>query len=248
MQLTLKNQTGSPLSYVQGQVTCPASSNAAVPRDYNTLLLGDATFLSDANSGTVILNNGSTDLTGPSIQILATVFAQFSLSPLATLPLYYCAPVNIRQTAATAANSTVWSMRNDASSLKLVTIESIKLMMHFDTGTPLQRSSLRYELRRFSTATPSGGTSITPVLRDSLAPSTSVTDARFLDTGLTVTSVVFDNPFAIIGCPASDGSTNSFSQDIVPFKLAAGEGLCIRLSQTAAIGQGLFGEIIWAER
>ena len=247
MQLTIKNQTGSFLSYFQGFITVSPNANTLVPREYNTILVGDAAFISDANAGNIIVNNGSVDMTAPAIITLAQTLAAFSATPVATLPLYYSLPVSLRQSTATAANTVVWTMRNNSISPKIVVIEKISLAMSFDAGTPVTRTSLRYEFVRFNSATPTGGTQISPILMVSNAPATMITDARFLDTGLTTTGLVFENAFASVGCPASDGATASYYRDI-PIKLAAGEGLAIRLNVAAVAGQGLFGEIIWSER
>lgn len=247
MQLTIKNQTANPLSYVQGFITVAASSNTIVPRQYNTILTGDATFISDAMAGNIIVNNGSVDLSSVSIISLCQVLAGFSTSPVATIPLYYSLPISLRQSAATAANQVVWTMRNNSLSPKIVMIERINLAMSFDAGTPITRASLRYELVRFSGANPSGGTAITPILMDTNSPATLVTDARFLDTGLTTSGITFETAFASVGCPASDGATAAYTRDM-PIKLGAGEGLAIRLNVAAVVGQGLFGEVIWSER
>lgn len=163
---------------------------------------------------------------------------------------YYSAAVNIRQTAVTAANATVWTMRNPAGSAKTVYIESIGLNATFDSGTPVVRTTLRYQLGRFSAATPTGGTAVTVVENDNANSSTAVTDARFLDTGLTTTSVIFESPFSVISVPAVDGGAASFyaQHESIPFVLAAGEGLAIRLNVASAAGQGLSGVISWSER
>jgi hypothetical protein len=161
--------------------------------------------------------------------------------------MYYSAPINIRQTAATAANSTVWAMRNAAASTRTVIIEKIELMMAFDSATPATRSTQRYDLIRFSTATPTAGTAITVAQMFSGDPSTQVTDVRFLDTGLTTTGVVLNSPFATIGCPATDATTTKYQRQGPPLFLAAGEGLCIRLNTAAVIGQSVTGEIVWSE-
>lgn len=167
------------------------------------------------------------------------------LSPVTN---YYSVPVAIRQSAATAANATIWTMRNAAASTKTVIIERIYLMISFDAGTPITRSFQRYDLERFSAATPTAGTAITVVSQDSSNPATQVTDVRFLDTGLTTTGVTFGTSFCNIGVPASDGATNSYVREIVGFKLAPGEGFAIRLNVAAVVGQDLDGEIVWSER
>lgn len=247
MQLTIKNQTANPLSYVQGFITVAALSNTVVPRQYNTLLTSDAGFLADAAAGNIVVNNGYVDLAASSIILLAQTLATFSTTPVATIPLYYSLPVNLRQSAATTAGNTVWAMRNNAASPKLILIERINMAMSFDAGTPITRASLRYEFVRFNSATPTGGTAISPIMMDSNSPATLVTDARYLDTGLTTSGMVFETPFASVGCPASDGATSSYFRDM-PIKLGAGEGLAIRLTVAAVAGQGLFGEVIWSER
>lgn len=161
---------------------------------------------------------------------------------------YYSAPVNIRQTAATAANATVWSMRNAAASTKTIYIERIMLMTAFDAATPITRALQRYDVVRFTTATPTAGTAITVIAMDSSSAATQVTDVRFLDTGLTTTSVVFGTAITTISCPATDATTNNFVRSGIPIKLLAGEGLCLRLNVVAVIGQSMVGEIVWSER
>jgi hypothetical protein len=247
MQLIIKNQTANPLSYVQGSIIVAANGSAVVPRQYNTLLAGDAGFLSDSANGNIVVNNGYVDLAQSSIIFLAQTLSAFATTPIATIPLYYSLPVNLRQSAATTAGTVVWAMRNNSASPKIVMVEEISMIMSFDAGTPITRQSLRYEFVRFNSATPTGGNQITPTMMDSSAPSTMITDARYLDTGLTVSGVVFENAFASVGCPASDGASVTYQRH-KPIKLAAGEGLAIRLTNNAATGQGLFGEIIWSER
>lgn len=248
MQLTIKNRTANPLSYVQGLITVTANGNKSVPRDFNVLLTQDATFLTDATAGNIIVNNGSTDLSGYSILLLAQVLANFTTDPVATMPLYYQLPINIRQTTNTSVGSVVWAMTNSSSSIKQVIIENINIIMSFDEATPSTRTTLAYELVRFNTVTPTGGTSIIPILIDSLTMTSSVTDARSLDTGLTISGIVFENPLTIITCPACDGSSINYVRNRIPIKLLAGEGLAIRLNADAIEGQSISGDIIWSER
>jgi hypothetical protein len=161
---------------------------------------------------------------------------------------YYSAPVNIRQSAATASGATVWSMRNSATSTIIVFIERIELLMAFDSGSPLTRSLQRYDLVRFSTATPTGGTQVSVAQMWSGDGGTQVTDVRYLDTGLTTTSVVFNPPFCTIGCPATDATTTKYQREGIALLLGVGEGLCIKLNGAAVIGQSLTGEVVWSER
>ncbi len=161
---------------------------------------------------------------------------------------YYSVPISIRQTAATAVGATIFSMRNSTTSTTVVIIQRIELLLGFDSATPATRSTQLYDLVRFSTATPTGGTVIPVAQMWSGDSGTQVTDARFLDTGLTTTGVVFNPPFAIIGCPATDATTTKYQRDNVVIVLGIGEGFCIRLNAVAVVGQSLTGEIVWCER
>ena len=162
--------------------------------------------------------------------------------------IYYTAPINIRQSDTSAANSTVWAMRNDSGSTKTIFIEYIKLNLSFDAVTPVTRSLQRYDFVRFTTATPTGGNSITAIPWQSFNPSSQVTDIRYLDTGLSTTSVSFGTPIFTVGIPATDSAIAPFESANIPVVLAPGEGLCFRLTNTAVIGQGMTGFISWSEK
>lgn len=166
----------------------------------------------------------------------------------------YLAPVAMRFTGTTAANSTVWAMRNGSSIS--VYIRRIFLFAGFD-GTAAASTS-QFEVRRFNTATPSGGTAITVAKKDSAYTNTTLTDIR-QDTGgaaLTVTSVVFESPMLAIGCPRGlTGGLATLPIDFTaapenrPFTvLAPNEGLCIRNSIIGVVGDSLSGFIEWEER
>lgn len=249
MQLTIYNQASGIRSYLGGIVTVADGGSTAIARDLNVVLAGDAQFIADCTSETVRINNGATDLSGPSALILIEFLSGFATDPLATLFLYYSANVNIRQTAATTAGNTVWAMRNPAASTVSLVIEKISLKMDFDSTDPVSAKLLRYGFYRFSTATPSGGTTITAIKASNLAAASGA-DIRFADTGLTTTSVVFESaPFAVVACPAVKGTVVYYERGDVYTKLAAGEGLAIRLETVdATIGQGLTGEIVWSIR
>lgn len=160
---------------------------------------------------------------------------------------FFSVPVNIRQTAATGANATVFAMRNAVGSGKEIFIERIYLIQTFDVATPLGRSLQRYSIGGFNSGTPTGGTSVTVTDLDSNNDSTVVSDVRFLDTGLTTTGLSFAPPSSIISCPATDGAISAYIRSGVPTKLGPGEGLYIRLTVAAVVGQGLCGEIVWRE-
>src|SRR5689334_19070475 len=66
----------------------------------------------------------------------------------------YSTVLNITQTTNTAANNTVFAMRNAVGSNRTVVIKKIFLNMSFDQGTPLTGpASLRYYLCGFANAT-----------------------------------------------------------------------------------------------
>lgn len=165
----------------------------------------------------------------------------------------YMLPVNIRQSAATAANATVWAMRNGAT--KVMSIRRLRLAMMFD-GTAAATTTLKYTIQRFSAATPTAGTALTVIKKRSSYGASTVADARFLDTGLTTTSVTFETDAHILALPISVTSGNAFydiqfgraNEPYGDFELAVNEGLCIRLLNTAVVGQGLVGGVEWDER
>lgn len=160
----------------------------------------------------------------------------------------YSVAINIRQTASTAANATVFAMRNDAASTRKIKIEDIILNMSFDSGTPLGRSLQRYNLVGFNGATPTGGNQIIIASLDNTNPTSQVTDARSVDTGLTMAGVSFGPAIVTVGCPATDATVSQIRISDKRIVLAAGEGLAIRLASSAVAGQGLTGTIVWSER
>lgn len=165
----------------------------------------------------------------------------------------YVLPVSVTQSAATAANSTVWAMRYVTGSLT-AKIRRIRLAVGFN-GTAAAATSVAYHLCRFSTATPTGGTAIGVIKKRNSYAGSVVTDARFLDTGLTVAGVVFETPFAQMSIPVSvTGVINPWEVDFVDvgdrfdeFALVAGEGLAIRLDVVAVAGQIISGYVEWDE-
>lgn len=162
----------------------------------------------------------------------------------------YMLPIFIRQTAATAGGATVWAMRNGGA-LKAF-LRRIFLVASFD-GTAAASHS-QWEIERFSAATPTTGTALTIVKKKSAGIASTVADARFLDTGLSVTSVVFESPFIWVGNPRQNGATSEFVfpynrdlEDQEDFTLDLNEGLAIRLTTAAVIGDSIRGYIEWDE-
>lgn len=161
---------------------------------------------------------------------------------------YYSLPVNVRQTAATASGATVWAMRNATGGPLTIYIERIELAITFDAAVAIGGTTARYDLIRFSSATPSGGIALTVAQMYSGDGATQVVDARFLDTGLTTTGIVFNPAFAEIGCPAALAGSVKYRRSGIPLVLGSGEGFCIRTSVATAAGICITGEVVWSER
>lgn len=162
----------------------------------------------------------------------------------------YMLPIFIRQSAATAGGAVVWAMRNGAA-LKAF-IRRIFLVASFD-GTAAASHS-QWEIERFTTATPTAGTAISVVKKKFAGIASTVADARFLDTGLTITGVVLDNPFMYVGNPRQNGATSEFVypysrdlEDQEDFTLDLNEGLAIKLTSAAVIGDSIRGYVEWDE-
>ena len=159
----------------------------------------------------------------------------------------YIAFISVRQGATTAAGAVIWAMRNAAAATKSAYIDEIRIQMAFDTATPLIRSIPRYSIKRFSTATPTGGIAITPTRFDTSNATPQVSDIRTASGGLTTTGVVQAETIAIPGVPAVEGSVMNLSLINLGIRLAPGEGVLIDLLTTAVIGQYIGGSVIWSE-
>lgn len=160
----------------------------------------------------------------------------------------YYLSVNIpRFTSALAANSAIFSIRNGATRrLKLV---KMVLVAGFD-GTAAATTA-QYSVRRFTTATPTGGTTLTTLVvpEDSAMAASTIADARCATAGaaLTITSVVVGNP--IVGIAVPRGATGSvavvdWTQDIV---LNANEGILVQYDVAGVIGDSLTVTMYWGE-
>lgn len=161
----------------------------------------------------------------------------------------YTLPVQVRQNAATVVDALVWSARNTLA--KVVQVRRIYLAAGFDGVAAMSVS--QYKLIRFRTATPSGGAALAVqgLRANGAVTGQGITDARVLDTGLTVTSVTFDGPFAYVGAPRQLGVAVAFDYcfyaDGDPLELVEGDGLGIRIGVTAVIGDSITGYVQFAE-
>lgn len=252
LQTTARLNDGAGVSILSGYGSAANALRVAAE-------IGNGTAVADFSSGATSAQTLRTasnlyDGSGTAVTTTAIAGAAVSKQPVDTsivapAILYYSAPVEVHQTAATATAATIWAMRNAAASTRTVYVERIQLSVDFSGTNPVTRSLLGYDLCRFSTATPTAGAAITVIKMDNSGnPSTQVTDVRDLDTGLTTTSVVFETAFATVAVGSTDGATREYTREGISLKLAAGEGLCIRLTNTAIIGLNISGEIVWSER
>lgn len=166
----------------------------------------------------------------------------------------YQLPIAVRQTAATAAAACVWAMRNLGIPNRPIALRRLAVNVMFD-GTPAASQS-QYQLARFRTVTPSLGTALTVVKQNTDDAASVVTDARFLDTGLTIAGVAFDTAAMSMGAPRQVGAGCQYvrewpgimdGQGSGAFIIKPTDGLCILLGATAVIGDGIQGAIEWDE-
>lgn len=160
----------------------------------------------------------------------------------------YLSRINVRHTSATAANSLVWALTNPSASAKSVFIETIHAAVSFEEITLLTAATLRYDLLRFSSGTPTGGSALSPVKCLNSNPTSAVTDIRSAAAGLTSGGIVRETAWAVIGCPGVQGCLREFVFKEAAFVLAPGEGFGFSLNVTAAAGLVLSGFVLWGER
>lgn len=237
------------------ELTVDPTSKAARVTLYNSS--GSELGGSSAPTRNIIQSGATTDVLtvdATSKAARATAYDSGGTELIPAITGAYMLPIRVRQTNTTAADSTVWAMRNVAGP-STVHIRKIRGAVIFD-GTAAAATTIGYDLIRFSAATPTTGTALTVVDKRNAYAASAVTDARFLDTGLSVTSVVFETPFAQLLIPVSVTSMiREFEIDFDQmgmrrsgFELASGEGLCIRLTANAVVGLGISGFVEWDER
>ena len=157
----------------------------------------------------------------------------------------YFAGGSMRFTAALASSSAIFALRNGAS--KVMRIMEGQITLSFD-GTAAA-SSFQASLRRFTTATPTGGTAITVVLEHTTDPASTVADARIAAAGtaLTTTGLVIGAPIynAILPRGATGGVANFvLTRDVV---LEPNEGILIQYDAVGVIGDGIAATFYWGE-
>jgi len=151
-----------------------------------------------------------------------------------------------RQTGTPSADVTIFAIRNTGSVAMF--LRRLLLKATFD-GTAAATTAL-YRLCRFTTATPSGGTAIVPVVRNA-AFTLPTYDAREAVAGLTTTNCVFDAGIYVLSCQrqvvAVSGLDIGADHSSGMLSIPAGSGVCIRLSAAGVVGDCLTGhaEIDW---
>lgn len=238
--------------YSQVRVRASAFTSGTITVTYNVSMGVNNVHATNLNAlafKTSIADSLGNGLTSSSEIGSAATKQPLDVHEIPTATSYYSFPFAIRQSAATAANSSVLSMRNAAASTRTVFIENMTINMDFNAATPVTRTLQTYVFQRFTTATPTGGTALTAGKRDSADAASQVTDIRFLDTGLTTAGVVFDtNSITGIACPTFGTFGQFMDEGNVAIKLLPGEGLIVRLGVVAVVGQEISGIIRWSER
>ncbi len=167
---------------------------------------------------------------------------------------------NIRHTAADAAASQVLAVMNSVGSGVYLYIRYIRATMSFD-GAVAAATSMAYEVFRYTSSTtglPTTGTTLTRVRRDSRLAASVIPDAnaQYKSGILTMAGVITPDSVGFMRLPASvTGSNATYNWDFAQadklgdhLVIAPGEGLGIRLTNAAIIGQCLAGHIAVDER
>lgn len=156
------------------------------------------------------------------------------------------------------ATVALFSLRNGVS--RIMRIRGIRLQVGF-TGTAAATESV-FTIKRFFTATPSGGASLTPSRKTTGWGNSIALDARDIrgtdnaTTGLTTTSLTFESPSILtIVCPHQNGgfgaghkmgNPNTKSYD--DLQLQVNEGICICLEAGNSIAGVFYSATIeWEE-
>jgi len=167
---------------------------------------------------------------------------------IGSLPAY-SAPLFCANAASDrAADLTIWAMRNTSATKScIITHLHAALTAAVAAGRGARGGMV---FARFSTATPTGGTALAAVPNATGQAASAVTDVRYAEAGLTVTSVVFEGPFSSLGVGAGLDATASV--DVIdpsfPITLAPGQGLCVRSYGGGYLtGCGLDGTVSWYE-
>lgn len=167
------------------------------------------------------------------------------------------ANILVRQTAASAAGTVVWALRNSGS--RTIQIPRIFLQLSFDgTGAA---TLMRYELLKATGVTSiTGGAAVTPSNFKTALSFNSV-DCKVLDTGLTLNGASFGGPIltatqgrltpsATAQSAGSPAYIDLPTLGMGPIELAPNEALVLRVGPTnvAVIGDSVFGSVFLIEK
>jgi len=161
----------------------------------------------------------------------------------------YLIPISMgRQTAAIAAGSYIWAFRNGAA--KTIRLRRIVLTTSFD-GTAAATTQT-YQIMRFSTATPTGGSVIVIVKKKTTYGASTVVDARQNPAAaLGITGVVFETVGMCIQQPRQLAPLQQinmpFDQSNNAYELQPNEGLAINLLVVGVIGDTITGFVEFDE-
>lgn len=168
----------------------------------------------------------------------------------------YALDVAVGRITGAITTGKIFTMRNNTT--RPMYIRRIALMAAFD-GTAAATTQI-YQLMRFTTATPSGGTSVSlpggAIKKDSSKGNSTLLAANYINSGtspLTVTSVIFESAFASLNCQRQVGANQMLFMDWYNtppgdiFILGVSEGLAINIVNTAVVGDSLSGTIEWDE-
>lgn len=221
--------------------------------------VGGVLLLIAAFAHAAVIDNGSSatqqDVTNEAARTYLANSSGTEISGGAPTGSYAIASGLLRQTGTTASGAAIISFRNGAT--KNMRIRRMMLTVGFDGTAAATTSSFR--IRKFDTATPSGGTGATlaaDVWEQQTGYSNStLADFRWSATALTVTSVVFYGYFCQAG--VSRGATGNMMSFCYVFTdtnsasgypiLAANEGLAVIVDTTCVIGDSVGLSIEWDE-
>ena len=244
MNLTLKNLTGSAISYLSGAVIVPSNSSFVVTTEAQQFdICQDSTVKRDLVFGTINLFDGVSDYTSSSaLEYLTKVLNNLNSTP--SFDGTYVLPIIINSTILT--NGTIfWSMRNNTIGKRMF-IQKIWLVASFG-GATNSNTSNKWAFARFSAATPSSGTSLVVVKNDNNFPSSNLLDARRNDAGLISTGTVIENDFWPFSNCSQISAQFTLERDD-DFILNPGEGLVLKANALLISGVSLNGFVQWSER
>lgn len=175
-----------------------------------------------------------------------------SVSQISYIPYLgvYMTQIAIVPATTLVAGTTYFALRNNTTGSRLF-IKKMSLTTSF-TGTAAASLS-RFDVSRFSAATPTGGAGTIIKCANSF-PTSNAISAQTLATGLTTTGVTFESPYHGVAQVSQLGAgvvsnmmliEPSEWDDII---IGLGEGICIRAGTALVAGVAIHGYIQWAER